>query len=148
MKERRKIRYKSAPPWPRTSKPGLAVPGIDKFIKMSAEEFWARVDKVAGKDGCWPWTGGKSKGGYGSIRGRYRAHLLPHRVAFFFETGTDPGAAQVCHTCDNPPCCNPAHLFLGNHEINMADKASKGRARGRFSQSNSPATLNKNNPVI
>lgn len=111
----------------------LAVPHA-KFIPMrhftNAEKrrFWELVD--GSSDICWTWRATKTSGGYGFFR-KYSAH----RIAYFLASGIDPGNAQVCHSCDNPCCCNPAHLFVGSHNDNMADKMAKGRARGRYSKS-------------
>jgi hypothetical protein len=52
---------------------------------------------------------------------------LAHRVAWTLTAGSDPGSMFVCHRCDAPPCCNPAHLFLGDQTANMADMIAKGR---------------------
>lgn len=86
-------------------------------------------------DECWEWNAAKTAGGYGTYR-----RFGSHRVAYYLATGIDPGDAQVCHRCDNPSCCNPAHLFIGSHGDNMADKVAKGRARGRYSKSHGNRT--------
>lgn len=75
---------------------------------------------------CWPWPGARWRAGYGQIRADHRL-LKTHRLAYETFIGPVPDGLYVCHTCDNPPCCNPAHLFLGSHDDNMADMTSKGR---------------------
>ena len=76
-------------------------------------------------DECWPWTAVKNDRGYGLVTYQRRNWKAP-RLAFTLTYG-DPGMFWVLHRCDNPPCCNPAHLFLGTHEDNMADMRAKGR---------------------
>lgn len=86
--------------------------------------FWSRVRKDDPRV-CWPWPGYTDpQTGYGKIgyrRKRYRVH----RLAFFLTYGYWP--EDVCHTCDNITCCNPAHLFPGNAKVNMSDAARKDR---------------------
>jgi hypothetical protein len=91
---------------------------------------WDRVDKSAGVDGCWPFMGARNNKGYGQMR--VNGKMFPaHRVAFIVASGCHPGPLFVLHRCDNPPCCNPAHLFLGTAGDNIRDCAAKGRtARG------------------
>lgn len=77
-------------------------------------------------DECWIWTGRLDSKGYGALN-----RTLAHREAYRRTNGPIPAGKHVLHSCDNPPCCNPAHLFLGTQADNNADRNSKERqARG------------------
>ncbi len=91
--------------------------------------FWSKVDQGGGPEACWPWTAARfaaeGVGSYGAfwLNGR---NEKAHRVAFLLTRG-DLGGQLVLHACDNPPCCNPAHLRLGTHADNSADAVDRGR---------------------
>lgn len=83
-------------------------------------------------DECWPWTGSKNPRGYGQLTasggsGSPRLTLRAHRLAYEFAYGAIPDGLHVLHHCDNRPCCNASHLFLGTNDDNHEDKRTKGR---------------------
>lgn len=97
-----------------------------------ADRLWARVRKGA-PDECWPWEGYARPGGHGQIgRGRREDGLVGTHVAAWEVTHDQrvPSGLVVRHTCDNPPCCNPAHLLIGTSADNARDAKERGRARG------------------
>lgn len=100
----------------------------DKFDLKDKKRFWDKVIKT-NLDSCWEWTATIDSCGYGRFGFRYKL-LTSHRVAWELENGPIPKDLHVLHKCDNPSCCNPAHLFLGTHQDNMKDRDKKGRAKG------------------
>jgi hypothetical protein len=109
----------------------MAQPLIDE------KSFWLKCVRVkhSEPDACWNWKRSKNKHGYGRLRFGGLIGVYAHRVAYYL---AHPGEielrssvhddCQVLHHCDNGSCCNPKHLYLGNHLQNMQDKAKRGRA--------------------
>ncbi|MGV2914654.1 HNH endonuclease [Streptomyces alfalfae] len=102
------------------------------FSRLSVEErFWNKVDRSGGPAACWPWKSSKDRKGYGQFhvsveRGRVPAHTFAVEMA----TGEPcPPGHEGCHRCDNPPCCNPNHVYYGTRKQNVADTWAHGRGR-------------------
>lgn len=91
------------------------------------ERFWAKVRKT---ESCWIWTASVVKG-YGQIRsaGEGSRMLKSHQAAWILCHGPIPDGLWVLHTCDNPPCCNPAHLWTGTAKDNVQDCIAKHRRK-------------------
>lgn len=102
---------------------------IPKITAKDVDRFWAKTQPRP--DGCIVWTGHLNRG-----RGTFtfscgsrtdKKHILAHRVSATLKFGNIPDGQVVCHTCDNPSCVNPDHLFLGTQKDNVQDCINKGR---------------------
>lgn len=102
---------------------------IDPASECFFETFWAHVDR-RGDDECWPWFAYRNPKGYGRsfVRVDGQVYVVPHRASWAIHHGP-PGCLHVLHHCDNPPCVNPKHLFLGTNEDNVRDRVAKGRTQ-------------------
>jgi hypothetical protein len=97
----------------------------DKDIRR----IWSKVARSGTEGECWLWQG-ELDGRYGKISFRRDGRKLEykaHRLIYFLHFGIDPLELDVCHSCDNPPCCNPGHLFKGTRSENLQDMMAKGR---------------------
>lgn len=109
-------------------------------MRHTEQSFWALVDRRGARE-CWPWRGRSRHGfGYGKLSYQGR-HRLAHQVAWTLYNGPLPPGSVVRHTCDNPSCCNPAHLLLGTQADNVADCVARGRSRSPRGGANAMAKL-------
>ena len=105
---------------------------LDDYDLKTFDRLFDRV--VEAKNDCLVYTWGCDKDGYGWL-GYRGTQKRASQLAYYLCVGDIPAGMHVLHTCDNPPCCNPEHLFLGNDRINTDDKMAKGRhvaVRGSF----------------
>ena len=115
----------------------IRITGVSESARA---RFTAKV-AVGHPDECWPWQAGTiSPGSYGRF-GFDRRTVLAHRFAYVVAYGEIPAGFDVLHRCDNPPCCNARHLFLGTHQDNMADRDAKGRGNAPCGEQNGKARL-------
>jgi hypothetical protein len=103
--------------------------------------FWKKVN-IKSPEECWLWLGCKYE-----RYGKY-SHQTAHRVAYYLYTGHKPTSEEyICHTCDNPMCVNPHHLFLGTQYENMQDMVRKGRNAPTDGENNARHKLSKNDVI-
>jgi hypothetical protein len=109
-----------------------------KGTRNTIDDFWSRIPRSDPND-CWEWQGTRSKGyGFFSLEGKmWTATRLLYTLTF----PDWDGSGIICHHCDNPPCMNPAHLFLGTDATNALDKHAKGRANMPRGEKNWAAKL-------
>lgn len=118
---------------------------LDDKIKL---RFFKYVDKKQ-SNGCWTWVGAKTNGGYGSFRVD-KSVMKAHRVSWIIHNGNIPENKDhyhgmvICHSCDNPMCVNPDHLFIGTQADNVKDRENKNRG---VHKQNSPFVNGERNPM-
>lgn len=89
------------------------------------ERFMSKTTPTAG---CWEWTGAKISNGYGELSYK-NAPAYAHRIAFALFVGPIPFGQVICHSCDNPGCVRPSHLWAGSYQDNTKDAIAKGRVK-------------------
>lgn len=107
--------------------------------------FHAGYEKT--ESGCWVWTRGRHGKGYGLFHVPGKTIQKTHRVSWEMHNGEIPDGLHVLHRCDNPPCVNPEHLFLGTNQDNVDDKVAKGRLRVQRGSSSGVARLTEDQVV-
>ncbi len=99
--------------------------------RLDPVDNWLSKTDIQGDDDCWEWQAGKDRDGYGKFAvghgGNDQTHTRAHRFAYEIFVGPIPDGFAVCHSCDNPSCVNPAHLWVGTPRANNDDKVAKDR---------------------
>lgn len=93
--------------------------------------FLSYIEKI--DSGCWLWKGYKNRKNYGKLSFQSNRSAIASRVSYELFVGPIEGKLFICHTCDNPSCVNPSHLFAGSHMENMIDMIEKGRSNSKLS---------------
>lgn len=125
--------------------PAIAFPDENakcRFVKRhplsdaDIARFWSKVS-IGEADECWPYMAGRNPRGYGIFHVGPRGAqdvMLANRVAYQIGNHRHLGSKNALHHCDNPPCCNPRHLYAGTHKDNAQDAVRRGRhsRQGKF----------------
>ena len=96
------------------------------IVETPEQRFWKLVNK-GNSHGCWIWKGCKEKYGHGRFKLSTNKCIYAHRYSYELKNGSIPNGYCICHTCDNPLCVNPNHLWIGTRGQNNTDRKNKGR---------------------
>lgn len=129
--------------WPRQPEDRVAAFCIREYMNNDTKNLF--MNKIEVVDGCWVWHNYRQADGYGVIH-YGRKSWLAHRLMWTLENGEIPDGMEICHHCDNPPCVNPMHLFIGTHGDNVRDSFSKGRSV-RYGEHHSQNKLMRNDVI-
>lgn len=128
------------PVQPEPIDPSPALDESDLSGEDWARSFWACVDQSGGPDACWPWMGPRSPDGYGMTHDADGTVIGTHRYVLEITLFEPLGERFACHKCDNPPCCNPAHLYAGTPADNARDVIERGRRKKPVPKEPAPQT--------
>jgi hypothetical protein len=117
---------------------------LPNWSPQDVERFLGKIQKGSDNE-CWEWVCNK-RGGYGRFRIEDKLYTAT-RLMWRLTHGTDPAGQLVCHTCDNPACCNPSHLFLGSDAENNADKEQKARGKHPVGEANGLSKLSEEDVI-
>ena len=112
--------------WNTCGNPRCVNPSHYNHIKSNFDRFINKI-KYVDENGCWEWTAFRNSQGYGYMKFKDGKNISAHRFSYIYYIGDIPDGADVLHRCDNPSCCNPTHLFLGNDSSNVLDREMKER---------------------
>lgn len=118
---------------------------IANFDSKLVNRFWAKTE-IRGANDCWIWKGSKRKSGYGKfyLNGK---RVAAHRVSFWINNGCFDSELDVLHSCDNPSCVNPAHLWTGTAKDNINDMMRKQRGNHRKGEDHATAILTERDVI-
>jgi len=114
------------------------------YTQCDIDRFWSKISFPSDINSCWIWTASCDKDGYPFFHMNNKM-IKGHRFSYLIhnqDTVTDFDSLYICHTCDNPPCVNPNHLYLGTHQINMNDRGLKNRTHHHIGSANGRSKLN------
>lgn len=119
---------RSLPEWIGATPDTPIPPRVEMGEDLAIYEPRLLAKLVVAEDGCWNWTGAHCPKRYGHMKVGPK-YEKAHRLAYRLYVGPIPPGMVVCHRCDNPPCANPAHLWVGTPRDNIHDCIAKGRQR-------------------
>lgn len=115
-----------AAPFHLTNRRNMLQMATSKYTPKDIARFWSKVNTTSNSDECWEWQASKDIHGYGWFFHDNKMKKA-NRTAWELCNGMIPNDLNILHTCDNPSCCNPKHLFAGTRQDNMRDMVAKGR---------------------
>lgn len=125
----------------------VATKPLPRISESDKLRFFSKISTTPTSEGCLEWLASRDRAGYGQFHIN-RKPFKPHRVAYFLAAGIDPAELCCCHHCDNPSCCNAAHIFLGTSTENTADRTKKGRSANQKGEANRQSKLTEAQVIV